>query len=85
MGTKVHLKNNLLKMKCNHRNCKEEFPFSLNKMYCSRSCKSKECVYRSRDNKPKLKRGRKTQYKRMMRMSEEEIKRVNLLLTKSEF
>lgn len=35
--------------KCRYRNCTVEFRQKSNKKFCSRSCKSKESVYRKRD------------------------------------
>lgn len=39
-----------MKLMCGYRNCNNEFEWSLIKTYCSRSCKNKESVYKSRDN-----------------------------------
>lgn len=66
-----------MRIVCGFRNCNNEFDWSLEKIYCSKSCKSKESVYKSRDNKPKKKRGPKVKVKRLTRMSEEELKKVS--------
>ena len=63
-------------MKCNFRNCLNEFECSLTKKYCSKKCKDKENIYLKRDTLPKKKRGRKigqVKYKLLINLTEQEI------------
>ena len=68
-------------MNCEYRNCNNEFTERLNKRFCCRSCKGKESIYKGRDSKPKLKRGRKiSTYKSIGSLTENDIEKLKCIL-----
>ena len=66
-------------MKCNYRNCENEFNEIKGKKYCSDPCRNKENIYLKRDLVPKKKRGRKvgqTRCKLLIHLSDEDKQRL---------